>query len=346
MRWRLGLILLCLALNVLLTHWPAGWQPVLETVYGEQLYPRVQSALSGLPQPRYFALADLLWLAVPLVLFIRLLILWRRNLIRRFTMIGLESLLWANLLYLLMMLSWGLNYQRPTLYAHLQNQGFTTRLVEGHWQFALDQTRQALTALPDSYRLCTTGLFYPPERPSAFMHSAMAIANLTPAGSRRVQMSAWSPVYTRLGIAGVYIPFTGEPTVNRALFNPSLPFVMTHEVAHWVGYAHEYDADILAYWSLWQAPDPQWAISAWLVWWHEINAPDAIQEQLPVALQNGLTCYRDHLRSQPRWRIQKGLWQVYEANLNNQGVQGGLKSYSMGEAMALSSYQDWLIRKQ
>ena len=344
MRWRLILVLAGTALSVLLTHWPESAAALLEVVYGETLYPLIQSGLRHLPQPRGFALADTLWVLVPGLFLLRMLWLWRANLIRRLPTMVLETLLWGVSLYLLMMLSWGMNYHRPTLYSQLQDRGFTTRLVDGHWAFALEQTRQTLNQLPVATDLCALDDAFSPARPSAFLHSAMAAANLTPPPNRNVTFSAWSAIYTRLSVGGVYVPFTGEPTVNRHTFPAAKPMIMTHELAHWAGYAHEYDADILAYWSLWQAPDPIWQASAWLLWWTDIRAPESVRSQWPEALREALVCYQDYLRAQPRWDIQDALWTVYEKNLTNQGVQGGMASYQLGESLALITYQDWLSR--
>lgn len=344
MRWRSGLIIIGIALGVLLTNWPTGALPLLETVYGETFYPMIQSALRMLPQPRGFALADVLWVLVPVLFLLRLMWLWRANLIRRVPLLILETCLWAVSLYLLMMLLWGLNYQRPTLYSQLKDRGFAVTLADGHWAFALEQTRQTLEQLPEDVDLCALERPYATSRPSAFLHSAMAAADLPPAPTRSVAFSAWSGIYTRLSVGGVYIPFTGEPTVNRNVFNPAKPMIMTHELAHWAGYAHEYDADILAYWSLWMSPDPVWQASAWLLWWSDIRAPEPVQAELPSELTAALTCYRQYLQSQPRWEIQSLMWAVYERNLTNQGVQGGMASYQLGEALALTSYQDWLVR--
>lgn len=344
MRWRFGLILIGAAFSLLLTHWPDSGLPLLETVYGDTFYPMIQSGLQRLPQPRGFALADTLWVLVPALFLLRMVWLWRANLIRRIPLLILETLLWAVTLYLLMMLTWGLNYQRPSLYSQLQDRGFTTRLAQGHWAFALEQTRLTFESLPEDVDLCSLEQPYSTSRPSAFLHSAMAAADLPPAPSRSVAFSAWSGIYSRLSVGGVYIPFTGEPTVNRNIFNPSKPMIMTHELAHWAGYAHEYDADILAYWSLWLSPDPIWQASAWLLWWTDIRAPDAIRAQWPTELSATVTCYREYLQSQPRWNIQALMWKLYDRNLRNQGVQGGMASYQMGEAMALTSYQDWLSR--
>jgi len=347
MRWRFILATVFIAISTLLTKWPESWQPFLEVVYGEHFYPYLTSFLTQLPVPKRFALMDALWLLVPVLLCIRIWWLARKNLIKRALIITGEILLWASSSYLLFMLMWGMNYHRDPLYNQLKTQGFTTNLVAGHWDFALDETIKTLNQLPDDFDFCAQQPEYiASSRPSAFAHSAMSLANIPTTQSRDVKPSFMSPIYTRIGIAGVYIPFTGEPTISNTIFPLSKPFVMTHEFGHWVGFAHEYDADILAYWSLWLSPDPVWQYSAWLEWWMDVDAPREYYNKMPQTLKDGITCYVDHLNSQPRWEIRKYFWQAYEANLKNQGISEGLKSYNMGEAMALSSYQDWLYKKR
>jgi hypothetical protein len=238
-----------------------------------------------------------------------------------------------------------MNYHREPLLESLKSQGFTSQLVDGHFEFALNETQEALATLPTDVDVCEQSTAFSTSRPSAFMHSAMALANLNPAPARQVKPSAWSWFLTRIGVAGVYIPFTGEPTINANTFSFSKPFIMTHEFAHWAGYAREYDADILAYWSLWLSPDPAWRYSAWLEWWMEINAPRDYANRLPDTMKNHIECYSQYLNAQPRWEIRRTFWKLYETNLKNQGISEGLKSYQMGASIALSSYQDWLFKK-
>ena len=346
MRWRIGLTLIFIILGVVLTQWPEAWQGFSDVVYVGHAYPAIQSLLLRLPSLHNVALADVLWLLIPALFILRVWWLWRKNLVRRWLTALAETALWLSTGYLLLMLLWGMNYHREPLYHQLQAQGFTTQLRDGHWQFAITETKRVLDRLPAEFDPCTSvDASFHPDRPAAFALSASALANLPSAPSRSVTASAWSPLYTRLSTAGVYIPFTGEPTFNRDLFDAAKPFVMTHEYSHWAGYAREYDADILAYWSLWLSPDPIWQFSAWLEWWMSIRAPDAIKQQLPALLTNTMACYAEHLSAQPRWNIRHLFWRAYEVNLKNQGVPEGLKSYAMGEAMALSSYQDWLYKK-
>jgi hypothetical protein len=346
MRWRFGLTLIFILFSFLLTKWPSAWQPLLNVVYVEHFYPAWQSFVQFFPTFRNIALVDILYVAIPLLFILRIVWLLRKNLIRRTLSILVEIGLWGSTLYLLFMLTWGMNYHREPLYESLKNQGFTTTLSEGHWDFAFQETLKTLAAMPDNFEYCPTEpLYFNGERPAAFAHSALALANQPAAPSRVVTSTAWSWLLTRLGIAGVYQPYTGEPTYNSDIYEHAKPFVMTHEYGHWAGYAREYDADIVAYWSLWLSPDPVWQYSAWLEWWREIAAPHQYYNKMPQNLKDGLTCYVDHLRAQPRWEIRKTFWLVYETNLKNQGIHEGLKTYKMGEAMALSSFQDWLYKK-
>ncbi len=347
MRWRIGLILILTAMSVLLTNWPVAWQPFLDLVYGEHLYPFIQRLFRSIPYPKRLLVADVFGILILFLLALRLTWLVRKNLIRRWLTATLEVVLWISFGYFLFMMLWGLNYHRETLYSQLKDQGFTTNLSDGHWQFALTETEKVLSKLPADFDYCAlTTEPFSFERPAAFALSALALANLPSTATRPVKPSHWSWLYTRLGVAGVYNPFTGEPTFNDRIFQWSKPFVMTHEFGHWVGYAHEYDADILAYWSLWLSPDPIWQYSAWLEWWMEVSAPRTYYDQMSPSLKQGIECYVTYINQQPRWQIRNAFWHIYEVNLNNQGIHEGLRTYKMGEVMALSSYQDWLFKKR
>ncbi|MEZ4650395.1 MAG: DUF3810 domain-containing protein [Candidatus Eisenbacteria bacterium] len=52
---------------------------------------------------------------------------------------------------------------------------------------------------------------------------------------------------TRLGISGIYFPFTGEASVNGQMPDVAIPFVAAHEMAHQKGIAREDEANAIAY---------------------------------------------------------------------------------------------------
>ncbi|MEO6391055.1 MAG: DUF3810 family protein, partial [Pyrinomonadaceae bacterium] len=57
----------------------------------------------------------------------------------------------------------------------------------------------------------------------------------------------FSRVLTRMGITGVYNPFTGEANFDREVHPVELPFVIAHEMAHQRGFAREDEANFVAF---------------------------------------------------------------------------------------------------
>ncbi len=56
-----------------------------------------------------------------------------------------------------------------------------------------------------------------------------------------------SGVLTRMGISGVFSPFTGEANYNQEVPPSDLPFVLAHEKAHQRGWAREDEASFIAF---------------------------------------------------------------------------------------------------
>ena len=58
---------------------------------------------------------------------------------------------------------------------------------------------------------------------------------------------ASSPVFSRLHISGIFVPFTGEPSINADIPDVSLPLAVAHEHAHQRGITDEGDANLVAF---------------------------------------------------------------------------------------------------
>jgi hypothetical protein len=56
-----------------------------------------------------------------------------------------------------------------------------------------------------------------------------------------------SPLFSYLGITGLFMPWSSEAHVNATLPDSDLPFVAAHELAHRQGYAREDEANYLGY---------------------------------------------------------------------------------------------------
>jgi predicted aminopeptidase len=73
-----------------------------------------------------------------------------------------------------------------------------------------------------------------------------------------------SGVMSRLGLSGFYMPFTGEPNFNAAQPDFDLPYVIAHEKAHQRGFAHEDEANFLAFLVCVNSTDPYIRYSGYL----------------------------------------------------------------------------------
>jgi hypothetical protein len=65
-----------------------------------------------------------------------------------------------------------------------------------------------------------------------------------------------SPILARLGITGIYSPFTAEANVRKGLPAAFLPQTMAHEKAHQRGVANEAEASFIGFIAAAVAPDP------------------------------------------------------------------------------------------
>jgi hypothetical protein len=64
------------------------------------------------------------------------------------------------------------------------------------------------------------------------------------ASPRAVFMSG---LMSRMGVSGIYSPFTGEPNYNAFQPDSALPFTLAHEMAHQRGFARESEASFVAF---------------------------------------------------------------------------------------------------
>lgn len=60
------------------------------------------------------------------------------------------------------------------------------------------------------------------------------------------RLAAWK-LYSYFGVTGIFVPFTGESSVNPDTFEVSVPFTMCHELSHRLGFPAENDANFCAY---------------------------------------------------------------------------------------------------
>jgi hypothetical protein len=148
------------------------------------------------------------------------------------------------------------------------------------------------------------------------------------------------------GITGIYIPFTGEANVNTAVPDSSLPFTMSHELAHAAGVAPENEANYAAFLACRSNPNVEFQYSGYLsAFIYSYNA--LVKEDADAAYE---------LRGQLDRRVEADLaarsayWNKYDGkvtkaatSMNNTYLMAmsqtqGVKSYGMVVDLLIADY--------
>jgi hypothetical protein len=230
----------------------APW--LVERFYSRTLYPRVIGALSLLSRGLRFSLGEVL-LSLALLMACVCAVLFCAGLVRRRDGRRSWILAWfrygawvaAGLLWSFLF-AFGLNYQRPLLFELL---GYEQRKAEPPELEALG--RMLVQSVNQAYAEAHAGDGMKPESDEIVRllnesYDTATELRLLPRGEfARPKPVYSSEVLTRLGISGVYFPFTAEPNYNADMPDFQLPFSIAHEMAHQRGVARESEANFVAY---------------------------------------------------------------------------------------------------
>lgn len=155
------------------------------------------------------------------------------------------------------MLAFGLNYQRPLLFELL---GYEQRRASAAELETI--SRLIVSRINETHAAAHAGGRPAPgaeELLTLLEDSYGTASNLVtlPKGEYAPPKPLYaSELMTRLGLGGVYSPFTGEPNYNADVPDFQMPFIMAHEMAHQRGVARESEANFVAYLVCVNSPDP------------------------------------------------------------------------------------------
>ncbi len=148
---------------------------------------------------------------------------------------------------------------------------------------------------------------------------------------------ASSSLFSYLGISGIFIPFTGEPSVNVLQPDVSLPMVVAHEKAHQRGVTHESEANFAAFLACANESSPAYFRYAaylfatrYLLTEASLYLPPSDVDQAWTRLGEGPTA--DVRAIHEFWRRYQGLASKAASHVNDQylramQVPGGSQSY-------------------
>lgn len=160
------------------------------------------------------------------------------------------------------------------------------------------------------------------------------------------------PVLARLGISGIYVPFTGECIVNTVSTDPFLPSTMCHELAHRLSFAPEQDANLIAYLACMQSEDATFRYSgALMAFTYCYNALSEPEDRAALWAELPQTVVDDFARNSEAWRkyetppkegsessLRKIATAVNNAYLQSMGQSEGVKSYGRVVDMLIALY--------
>lgn len=344
-RRRLPLLLLIPA-GVALQLAAARW-PEFADFYAGTVYPTVSRLYVGITGWIPFSVAEI----VVLVLAAWLVVRGVRNLrrVRRgdlrardlFFRFELSALSWLAAAYALFVV-WGLNYQRTPLAA---SAGYDTGAPQVSELRALgEELADAANALRREVAEDGDGVM----RLAAGRREALRLARagFDPLASRTRDLVAGHAGRAKglhllatpmsiLGADGIFLMWTGEPSVNMNLPDPALPWSACHELAHQVGWAREDEASFVGYLACASHPDADFRYGAALgALRYALGAlarvDPASARELSERLDPGVRRDREALAAYSRRyrsRVQDAAGSTYDVYLKSQGQKEGRASY-------------------
>jgi hypothetical protein len=283
-------------------------------------------------------------LSISAVLVITLPVIWlawsvQRFRTRQFLKWLRRTVLFATLLYSLFLVTWGANYQRETIETQLNLD--TASLSEMDLQVfvsTLNDIIQENVNAPRDVAKARASLR------TSLVETVEAVTGVTPT------LPTWAKtlpagLLIRAGSAsGVISPFTLEPHVDAALYEPYALAVGTHELAHVAGYAGEADTDFVAALAGLNADDPYAQYAVALKLWSDAvlqlsedkrhSAVHALPDRARADLEASYAVFRRY--RVPDWiqGLQTGLYNQY---LTSQGVEEGVRDYSRTTTLLLAA---------
>ena len=338
------------ALAVVMALAPAP-RPLIESVYARGLYPVIRQVVTGLSSLTPVVLFDVLLIGGSLALIgwwgVRLIRAPRGARLRALAGVLGHTVVAAAALYLLFLAIWGLNYRRQTLAARLAyDQGRVTPDVgESLAATGIAQLNRMFEATQDQTWSQLVDL---PETLGPAFEAVQRQLDVTPVVPGLVpRRSLLTPYFRRAGIDGMVDPFSLQILVNDTVLPFERPFVTAHEWAHVAGFAHEAEANFVA-WLTCLAGDERMQYSAWSFLVPRLLAvlPDDVQTRLRDAVGAGPSADFAAVRARLNRTVpvvRRSVQRLNDQYLRANRVPSGIASY--GEVLQLAVGTD-LGRRQ
>jgi Protein of unknown function (DUF3810) len=261
--------------------------------------------------------------------------------------------------YLFFFFGWGANYYKVPLHTYW---GFDTARSDTGWKHDPALRRQyrtkdslALVAF-DSFLVVQINAYAPHYRKMSLSeindrakkyYSAYTDCHVAKYGLQ-IKPTFFGYFMERLAVEGYYNPFTGEGQVDKGLPGFTMPFLVSHEMAHQAGIAAEDDANLVAYALGTACADSTFRYSSYLnIWIYTSNRlyrrDSATANRLEQMLNKLTTAQLDTLdQLSKKYQNKFALYSsdLYDSYLKMQDQKEGIRSYGNVSSAA------WLLEQQ
>ena len=313
---------------------PPAW---VERVYSRGVYPVFQPVATTLSNLVPVALLDIAVASLLAGLAVAAWRGWTRRGVRRSLPSAVRLLVTGGAaVYLLFLLTWGLNYRRVPLEARIAfDRGRVTTAAAGTFAaLAISRVNAAYTAAHEQ-----------PFRP-ALLELSFGEAQVM-LGSRRVATTgrpkrSFAGLYFRYAaLDGMTVPVFLEIILNPDILPIERPSVLAHEWAHLAGFADESEANFVAWLAGIRSSDAVAHYSAWLDAYRLAAAalPRAARARLPPLDPGPREDLRDiaarYARSSPA--VRSAARGVYDSYLKANRIEEGIANYGVALQLMLGT---------
>ena len=246
---------------------------LIESVYSNHIYLFLstffRTASSNIP----FAIGDVLYIIVSIFSIYWVIIIFKKP-----KRLLIELFACMSIIYFFFNLSWGLNYYRipinnqieNTKYSYEDLNKFSLELIKkiNQLHFQLTSNDSIKVILPynfkESARISISNYNNLEKKHDSQSYgnkfidrSIKSISNFNKKGNKNnIKESLLSYPLTYMGFSGYLNPFTHEYNINSLIPVNSKPMVISHEIAHEIGFSSEMEANFISYISLINSKNP------------------------------------------------------------------------------------------
>jgi hypothetical protein len=302
--WQLVLYLLA-AILIKLISLNEAW---VENYYSNGIYLSVSKALRAILGWIPFSIGDVVYVAAGIWLAVKVwkaVLLLKRKKANEYLswLLLLKYLKLALLIYIVFTIFWGLNYYR---------QGISRQIeitVEPYSVTDLFTLTTVLQQRLNSYagKIDSVGRLRYNNNRVLFDSSIVAYKNM----ERQYpflqytypsqKSSLFTPVGKYFGFTGYYNPFSGEAQLKSSIPVFLKPFVITHEIAHQLGYAKENEASFVAYLTCKASGNADFLYSAYF---------EVYRDALFDCIKTGDTVFVNNLRKGASARVKHDIYDL------------------------------------